>query len=527
MLVSLYGAVDPEVYFLAFKVTREEILEELERIVGSKDFAASKRTRMFFEHLVKSEIDGKGEELHGTALAMDVFGRGVDFDPNTDPVVRTEAVKLRKALSYYYLTSGGEDRVEISVPKGRYRPTFRFRELETTNATLTDLQLLRLPTLGIRSFSGSDTERAIFFRNGLPEEIALELARFGHIRVLTGFRAENSKVGGQEDCKSLESCDYILGGTVREDGECLRVIVQLKRRATGALLWSERKDIYLSHANVFKTQEDIAKHCAIYIADAYGFVATDIERNVQTRPASDSNVYQALLAFHSHLRTNRVSSLSQMMELCKLAVANNPTSGLAHALLAFGHVEEVSVGQQRLKSVIEDGRTHAEKALALEPQCQEALVAAAIYAQLDGDEPRFLQLVDAGIRANTNGNLLLAVAGGWIALAGDPKKGIELVRKATDANPVLPTWTKITLCLKDVESGDYKAASEKLRQLDVRHSVSDRLIVSAVHSLAGETERARAQLPQLNGDFTIEEYLNDLPYAPRVIEMIRTGLKLL
>ena len=193
MLVSLYGAVDPEVYFLAFKVTREEILEELERIVGSKDFAASKRTRMFFEHLVKSEIDGKGEELHGTALAMDVFGRGVDFDPNTDPVVRTEAVKLRKALSYYYLTSGGEDRVEISVPKGRYRPTFRFRELETTNATLTDLQLLRLPTLGIRSFSGSDTERAIFFRNGLPEEIALELARFGHIRVLTGFPGRKLK----------------------------------------------------------------------------------------------------------------------------------------------------------------------------------------------------------------------------------------------------------------------------------------------------------------------------------------------
>ncbi|WP_159090097.1 hypothetical protein [Ruegeria sp. Alg231-54] len=509
---------------MPFEVSKEEILEELERIVGSSDFAVSKRTRTFFEHLVRSEIDGKGKELHGTALAIDVFGRGADFDPNTDPVVRTEAVKLRKALSYYYLTSGRQDRVEISVPKGRYRPTFRFRKLQATDTNLTDEQTPRLPTLGIRSFSGSESVRAIFFRDGLPEEIALELARFAHIRVLTGFRAEDSKTETHEGDNSLERCDYVLGGTVREDGECLRVIVQFKRRETGDLVWSERKDIHLSNASVFKAQENIAKRCATYIADAYGFVATDVGRNARTRPASDSNVYEALLAFHTHLRANRVSSLAQMMELSQAAVRENPTSGLAHALLSFGYVEEVGVGQKRLKSVVEDGRIHAEKALAFEPQCQEALIAAAIYAQLDEDKPKFLQLIDAATRANPNGGLLLAVAGGWIAFAGDPHKGAELVRQATDANPMLPTWTKITLCLDDVEKGDFKAAAKKVRRINVRDSFLDRLIISAVYSLAGETGLARAQLPETNGDFTIDEYLSDLTFAPGVTEMIRAGL---
>ena len=160
----------------------------------------------------------------------------------------------------------------------------------------------------------------------------------------------------------------------------------------------------------------------------------------------------------------------------------------------------------------------------MEPQCQEALIAAAIYAQLDEDKPRFLQLIDAATRANPNGNLLLAVAGGWFAYVGDPQKGAELVRQATDGNPMLPTWTKITLCLEDVEKRDYKAAVNKVRQIDVRDSFLDRLIISAVYSLAGEAGNARAQLPQISGDFTVDEYLSDLPFSPGIVEMIREGL---
>ncbi|MGI9369630.1 MAG: tetratricopeptide repeat protein, partial [Ruegeria sp.] len=114
------------------EVSRADVLAQLERIVKSKDFAVSDRTRSFFEHLVRTELNGKGEELRGTALAMDVFGRGVDFDPNNDPVVRTEAVKLRKALGYYYLASGATDLIEISVPRGQYRPLFEPRQPKPT-----------------------------------------------------------------------------------------------------------------------------------------------------------------------------------------------------------------------------------------------------------------------------------------------------------------------------------------------------------------------------------------------------------
>jgi len=33
---------------------------------------------------------------------MDVFGKGADFDPATDPLVRVHAGRLRELLSNYY-----------------------------------------------------------------------------------------------------------------------------------------------------------------------------------------------------------------------------------------------------------------------------------------------------------------------------------------------------------------------------------------------------------------------------------------
>ncbi len=508
------------------EVSRADALVQLERIVKSKDFAVSDRTRSFFEYLVHAELNGKGEELRGTALAMDVFGRGADFDPNNDPVVRTEAVKLRKALGYYYLAAGAGDSIEISVPRGQYRPKFELRKHSPKQEKSTMGLESRLPTLGISAFSGSDTPRAKLFRDGLPEEIALELARFSHIRVLTGFPSENAAMENNEPQSPRPQCDYLLGGAVRDDGGNLRVIVQLKRTENGALVWSERKDISLDETQVFKAQEEISRQCAVSLADAYGVVATDIGGKPSARQSSDAGVYQALLAFHAHLRTSRVSSLEKMMELAQAATRNNDSSGLAHALVALGYVEEVALGRQRLNAILETGRSHAEKAVALEPQCPEALFAAAVYAQLDGDQSRFNRLIEAAIRSNPNGALLIALAGGWVALVGDTKKGVELVRQATETNPMLPIWTNITLCLEDVENGKLKAASEKVRRVDARDYASDWLIIAAVHGLAGETELAKEALSNFpTGQFTLDQFLSDLPYASGVIEMLRAGVE--
>jgi hypothetical protein len=58
------------------------------------------------------------------SIATDVFGRPGDFDPASDPIIRIEASRLRRALDHYYLTAGRHDPVRIAMPKGSYVPSF-------------------------------------------------------------------------------------------------------------------------------------------------------------------------------------------------------------------------------------------------------------------------------------------------------------------------------------------------------------------------------------------------------------------
>ncbi|HSE97084.1 MAG TPA: hypothetical protein VLD57_02365, partial [Blastocatellia bacterium] len=55
-----------------------------------------------------------------------VFGRGSEFDPRTNSIVRVQAKNLRARLQEYYETEGRSDRVLIELPKGHYRAAFSY-----------------------------------------------------------------------------------------------------------------------------------------------------------------------------------------------------------------------------------------------------------------------------------------------------------------------------------------------------------------------------------------------------------------
>ena len=100
----------------------------LARVLGSPGFEASERLRRFLEYVVEESINGRSGSIKAYTIAVDVFGRGADFDPNTDPIVRIEAGRLRRALERYYLTAGASDPLIVEIPKGGYAPKFRQRE---------------------------------------------------------------------------------------------------------------------------------------------------------------------------------------------------------------------------------------------------------------------------------------------------------------------------------------------------------------------------------------------------------------
>ena len=54
------------------------------------------------------------------------LGRGENFNPQIDPIVRVEAIRLRAALARYYAGAGSRDPVVIEMPRGHYVAHFRW-----------------------------------------------------------------------------------------------------------------------------------------------------------------------------------------------------------------------------------------------------------------------------------------------------------------------------------------------------------------------------------------------------------------
>src|SRR5499425_3469752 len=93
---------------------------QLERILQSPGFVRNDRLSRFLRFVVERHLEGRDQELKESLIAIEVFGRPPGYDSKQDPIVRTEASRLRARLSEYYLADGKGDSIIIDLPRGGY-----------------------------------------------------------------------------------------------------------------------------------------------------------------------------------------------------------------------------------------------------------------------------------------------------------------------------------------------------------------------------------------------------------------------
>lgn len=119
------------------------------------------------------------------------------------------------------------------------------------------------PSLAVLPFADlSWTRDQEYLADGLAEEILNQLAQASALRVV-GRTSSFSFKGKSEDLRVIAGklgVDYLLEGSVRKDGEDLRVTAQLVRGDDGSHLWSKAYTGRLR--DVFSVQEEIARDVA-------------------------------------------------------------------------------------------------------------------------------------------------------------------------------------------------------------------------------------------------------------------------
>jgi adenylate cyclase len=246
--------------------TADAVHQQLHRLVKSRIFARSKELCRFLQFAVEQKLRNRSVRLKEYLIGVTVFDRGETFNPGTDPIVRVQARRLRSKLSLYYDTEGRGDAVLIELPCGGYVPVFRLhtstpqmvRAALPTNGALAETRrsVVVLPFMNI---GPQENER---FSDGLTEELTHVLSREAGLRVMSRTSAFCFK-GRTDDIRSIGErlgVDAVVEGSVRSEGNRLRVSAGLIDVADGGLLWSEVYE--RSTDQVFAVQENISEQIA-------------------------------------------------------------------------------------------------------------------------------------------------------------------------------------------------------------------------------------------------------------------------
>jgi adenylate cyclase len=245
--------------------TAESIHHQLHRILKNRIFSRSKELCRFLQYAVEQKLRNRSVRLKEYLIGVMVFDRGEAFNPGTDPIVRVQARRLRSKLSLYYETDGRTDPVQIELPCGGYVPVFRSRSAAPPKPARIPGVLDRgevrrsvvvLPFLNI---GPDENER---FSDGLTEELIHVLSRDTALRVVARTSAFHFK-GKADDIRSIGErlgVDALVEGSVRSDGNRLRVSAGLIDVSDGGVLWSE---VYERTTDeMFAVQENLSEQIA-------------------------------------------------------------------------------------------------------------------------------------------------------------------------------------------------------------------------------------------------------------------------
>jgi hypothetical protein len=124
-----------------------EVEAELAKILASSIFRNAPRHSRFLNFVVNKGLAGEGAAVKEYLIGLEVFDRKPDFDPATDPVVRSEARRLRLRLADYYRNLGQPDPIHIDLPKGTYVPVFYRNGSAPRPSEVTETQVESIPVL--------------------------------------------------------------------------------------------------------------------------------------------------------------------------------------------------------------------------------------------------------------------------------------------------------------------------------------------------------------------------------------------
>jgi adenylate cyclase len=411
------------------------VRRQLEQLLGSPDFDASRRSREFLRFIVEEALSGRGEALTQSEIATRVFGRKDDFDAVVDPIVRIQAGRLRRSLERYYLLSGKQDPVRIELPKGAYVPVFRGATAAEAKAAARDREdaaaepLDDWPSVVLSQLeAGPDPELeelAVRFN----EELSGELGRYGALRVFLERDLDRLGPPGRDRARFA-----LTGRLRREDGE-LRVTARLVDRTNGEQVWSDEYHTAPQAGRWSGSPDDIARIVAARVGAEEGVIVQLLAGEFRQGKAHAGTSYGAILRSYDFFLVRDTNALPSVVEALKGVVAAEPEYGLAWTCLARVCLADYAFEVTAVPTPVDQAIAYAHNGVRIDPSSRRARCVLASALLVKGELGAAREELEQALRSNPASLVYLEIIGFLLTLLGDGDRGPALTRAARERNP--------------------------------------------------------------------------------------------
>jgi TolB-like protein len=336
-----------------------------------------------------------------------------------------------------------------------------------------------------------------YFSDGLSEELIAVLAKIPDLKVIgrSSSFLFKGKSGDSGAIGQRLGVAHLIEGSVRKQGDRVRIVAELINAADGRSIWSETYDRELK--DVFAVQEEIAKSVAEQKARSD---AVPSNRN----PAA----YSAILQSDFYFQQQTSESIQKAISFAQEAVRLDPDYALAYAKLSQAWRQYgASFATADAEKAYEEARVAAEKGASLAPdlvEVRKAIGWVSMTPELDfrGAEREFrraLELApgDAGAK---NALVYSLMAQGRLAEAE------QTCREALLLDPLVTTlWYNLGRLA--VGAGRYQDAEEMFRKgLEIQPHAARFHSYLAALNIVKKNPTAALQQAQLEPDSFWREY---------------------
>src|SRR5438270_4285637 len=217
----------------------------------------------------------------------------------------------------------------------------------------------------------SDSRENAFFADGIQDDILTTLAKIGDLKVIsrTSVMPYRGKASSAREIGKSLGVSAILEGSVRKDGNRVRVNVQLINAANDEHLWAEDYDRDLT--DMFAIQTDLAQKIA---RELQAKLSPSEKEQLTRKPTENGEAYLAFVqARNLQNAYEDIEKLKQAEQLYERAIQLDPNFALAYA--GYSQLESWLFHSWSNPAARDKARLLAKRALELQPDLPEAHLA--------------------------------------------------------------------------------------------------------------------------------------------------------